>query len=135
MYERMLDKQRRPTEEEFFTYCGLSEKRLVRLNQFLLENLKNERLLRFPYGNRYGWGMKYFIKSKHVCDVFAEKDAFTVLLRLSSKQLEKEYVHVTDETKSRIDQKYPCGDGGWVSLRVLSDEQLDDAQKLLALKG
>lgn len=40
-----------------------------------MEELKIEKLMRFPYGNSYGWGMKYFIKNKHVCDIFAEKDA------------------------------------------------------------
>ena len=33
-----------------------------------------------------------------------------------------------------IDNKYPCGNGGWVHYRVLSEEDLDDAKLLLSAK-
>jgi len=32
------------------------------------------------------------------------------------------------------DNKYPCNDGGWLSYRVLTDDNLDDVLKILASK-
>lgn len=88
MHERMLDKQHQPTMDQFLEHCGKARELFQVLDAYLTDDLKTEKMLRFPYGNSYGWGMKYALKSKHICDVFAEKDAFTVMLRLSNKQFE-----------------------------------------------
>ncbi len=134
MYERLLDKQREPTAEEFERYCGECGELFKRVNDFLLNRLGAERLLRFPYGNSYGWGMKYFKKSRHICDVFAEKDAFTVMLRLTNAQFDRARGVVTEHTRECIDKKYPCGEGGWIHCRVLNERHLADIEKLLELK-
>lgn len=134
MYERMLDKQHKPTIDEFLEYCGKSSKLLEKLNLYLLDVLNAEMLLRFPYGNSYGWGIKYSIKRKHICDVFAEKDAFTVMLRLTNRQFEKEYDTLTEYTKEYINNKYRCGEGGWIQYRVLEEQHLNDIEKLLLIK-
>ncbi len=135
MYERMLDKQHQPTMDQFLEHCGKAREMFQVLDEYLTDDLKAEKMLRFPYGNSYGWGMKYAIKSKHICDVFAEKDAFTVMLRLSNKQFETCYDQLADDTKECIDHKYPCGDGGWIHDRVLTEQHLIDIKKLLQLKA
>lgn len=135
MYERMPDKQQKPTREEFVNYMGNTKALFEQLNAFLSSNLSAEQLLRFPYGNNYGWGIKYFIKSKHICDIFAEKDAFSVMLRLTNAQLLSVYDSVSDSTKQRIDSKYPCGEGGWINCRILNGEDLRDIETLLQLKA
>lgn len=134
MHERMLDKQHQPTMDQFLEHCGKARELFQVLDAYLTDDLKTEKMLRFPYGNSYGWGMKYALKSKHICDVFAEKDAFTVMLRLSNKQFETCYDQLTDDTKEYIDHKYPCGDGGWIHDRVLTEQHLVDIKKLLQLK-
>jgi len=90
--------------------------------------------LRFPYGKGYGWGYKYFVKSKHICDIFAEKDAFTIMLRLTNKDMDDESDSLGDSGKMWIKNKYPCGDGGWFNCRILNEEDLKDAKRLLDLK-
>jgi hypothetical protein len=130
----MLDKQNKPTMKAFFSYCGNTSALFEKLNLFLTDELKMDAMMRFPYGNSYGWGLKYSLKRKHICDVFAEKDAFTVMLRLSNTQFEKEYDDMTDYTKEYIDNKYPCSDGGWIHYRVLKEEHLQDIEKLLQIK-
>lgn len=134
MYERMLDKQHQPTMDEFTAYCGASKILFEEINNYLLSELNADQQLRFPYGNDYGWSLKYFMKNKHICDVFAEKDAFTVMLRLTNIQFKKVYNDVTDYTKKYIDNKYLCGEGGWIHYRVLTDEHSNDIKKMLKLK-
>ena len=133
MFERMLDQSHEPSRDEFEEYCGQAKERLRELDAFL-SRLGAENLLRFPYGKQYGWGVKYHKKSKHICDVFAEKDAFTVMLRLTNRQFEDAYGDLNEQTKAAVDGKYPCGDGGWIHARILSDRDLADAKKLLSLK-
>lgn len=133
MYERMLDKANQPTIEEFFDYCGESKPLLENVDAFL-RDAEIDRLLRFPYGKSYGWGMKYFKKSLHICDIFAENGSFTVMLRLPNALLDAARDSVAESTRESIDNRYPCGEGGWVRCRVCSPAQLEDAKKLLVLK-
>ena len=135
MYERMLDKGKRPSLEEFISYCGDGKELIDDLNVFLTDNMGLEKLLRFPYGNNYGWSIKYSLKNKHICDVFAEKDAFTVMIRLDNSQYETAYNNLLPYTQEFIDNKYPCGNGGWIHYRVLTKEHLEDIKILLQLKA
>lgn len=134
MYERMLDKNNKPTTEEFLEYCGSRKEHFQNLDRYLSEELNMQKILRFPYGNHYGWGFKYSIKSKHICDVFAEKDAFTVMVRLENKQFERIYDKLHSDMQKVIDGKYACGDGGWIQYRVINEENLQDIMLILQCK-
>lgn len=134
MYERMLDKQHTPSFEEFAQHCGERRELLESINDYLTDKLYAESILRFPYGNSYGWGIKYSIKSKHICDLFAETDAFTVMLRLTNVQYARAYDCLTDYGRELIDNKYPCGEGGWIHYRVLTEQQAEDVKRLLSIK-
>ncbi len=134
MYERLLGKQNKPTINEFYDYSGKCKNDLVKLNDYLTSDLKLDTLLRFPYGNNYGWGIKYFIKGKHICDVFAEKDAFTVMIRLTNKEFDEVYNNVSKYAQKYIDNKYSCGEGGWIHFRVIDSDHLEDVIKLINKK-
>lgn len=134
MYERMLDKNNTPTFEMMADYCGNSRELFLEINRFLSEKLATDSVIRFPYGNKYGWSMNHRIGKKSICDIFAEAGALTLMCRLSNKQFASIYDELHDYTKKYIDKKYPCGDGGWIHYRITSRENLEDARKLLAVK-
>lgn len=134
MYERMLNKQTPPTMEEMIAYCGASGERFTQLNEWLTATYQTEQKITFPYGNQYGWGISHHRKKKLICNVFAENGSFTVMVRLSGKQFNSLYAEVLPYTQEYIDNKYPCGDGGWIHYRVTSPEQLSDIQKMLSIK-
>ncbi len=134
MYERMLDKQVTPTVEEMQTYCGENAALFSELNDWLTKTFGTEQKVVFPYGNNYGWGIAHKKKNKLVCNVFAEKNAFTVMMRTTNKAYEKIYGQVGEYTKDIIDNKYPCGEGGWIHYRVLCKEHFEDIKKLLSNK-
>lgn len=134
MFERMLDKNNKPSWEEFFSYCGRCKKLLIDLDAFIMSIDGLDKLIRFPYGNNYGWGIKYSKKNRHICDIFAEKEAFTIMIRLSDEQFEKFYPDMSIYTKELIDNRYPCGNGGWIHYQVKSIEYLTDIKTLLQMK-
>jgi len=41
---------------------------------------------------------------------------------------------LTKHAQELIDNKYPCGDGGWINYRVTCEEYLEDAKRLLSEK-
>ena len=134
MYDRMLDKQRKPTFDEMCEYCGKGKELFIRINECVLEVCQTTQEICFPYGNNYGWAAAHRKKKKLVCNVFAERDAFTVMLRLSNQQFHLAYGQVEKETQECIDNKYPCGDGGWLHYRGTGEAHFCDIQKLLEMK-
>lgn len=134
MYERMLDKQEEPTLENMYAYCGACAPLFMEINAFAAETLGTEQSIRFPYGNKYGWCVAHRVKSKLICNIFAERDAFTVMLRLSDKQFHAVYEKVGSDMQRKIDERYPCGDGGWLHVRVTNQAALQDVKELLRQK-
>lgn len=134
MYERMLDKQTEPSFDEMISYCGESGKLWSGLDGYLKDKLEMKGCIRFPYGNKYGWSMKYSLKSKHICDIFAENGAFMVLIRISNDAMEPMYSALSDYAKVVWDNKYPCGSGGWLNYRITGNEQLQDLMKIIETK-
>lgn len=134
MYERMLNKQKTPTIEEMTNFCGENSERFTLLNEWLSSSFNTEQKVVFPYGNNYGWGIAHKKKNKLMCNIFAEYNSFTVMMRLSNKQYDTVYDKLQKYTQEYIDNKYPCGDGGWIHYRVTCDEHFDDIKTLLAVK-
>lgn len=134
MYERMLNKQVVPTIEDMVAYCGENAMWFSELNIWLSNNFGTVGKVVFPYGNNYGWGITHRKKNKLVCNIFAEDNAFTVMVRLSDGQYKIVYDQLQKYTQECIDNKYPCGDGGWIHYRVTCQEQLEDIQKILTVK-
>ena len=134
MYERMLNKQETPTIEEMTKFCGENAERFSLLNEWLTSAFSTEKKVVFPYGNKYGWGVAHKKKNKLICNIFAEDNAFTVMMRLSDKQYNTIYDKLQEYTQEYIDNKYPCSDGGWIHYRVTCKEHFDDIKTLLSVK-
>ena len=134
MYERMLDKQAKPTMAEMTAYCGSCAELFTMMNAWLTHEYGTVQSITFPYGNHYGWGIAHRKRQKLICHVFAEENAFTVMIRLSDEQFESVYSQVHRETQEQIDHKYPCSNGGWIHYRVTCGERIKDIQKLLTVK-
>lgn len=134
MYERMLDKQIIPSIEEMTAYCGKNAELFTLLNEWLGNKFETEQGIVFPYGNKYGWCVAHKKKKKLLCNIFAENGSFTVMMRLSDRQYESVYQDMQKYTQEYIDNKYPCGDGGWIHYRVICKEHFDDIKKLLDVK-
>lgn len=102
MYDRMLDKQNRPAFDDMAAYCGKSMKLFIRINEWLSEVCETTQEIVFPYGNNYGWAVAHRKKKKLICNVFAENDAFTVMVRLSNEQFLSLYDRMGEETRKCI---------------------------------
>ena len=134
MYERMLNKEFIPTFDDMISYCGETGNLWLMLDKWIKDEYNADMQIRFPYGKKYGWSIKYTKKSKHICDIFAESNAFTVFLRINDKDFFAIQSELSDYTEEIYSNKYPCGEGGWIRYRVLSKEQLNDIKKLIIAK-
>ena len=134
MHERLLDKALSPTLDDLIAYSAESGVFWVELDEYLTDIFSAKRQIRFPYGNNYGWSCKYSVKSKHLCDAFAEKGAFSLHFRITDQQIDSVYKTLSEYAKEICDNKYPCSGGGWLTYRVMAQVHLNDAKKLLSAK-
>ena len=134
MYERMLNKQIEPSFEDLLAFSGECGMLWNGLDEWLKSEYSAQTKIRFPYGKDYGWSVKYSKGSKHICDVFAEKGAFNVFLKISDKAFVAIQECLSDYSKEIYADKYPCGDGGWIRYRVTSEQHIDDAKKFIDAK-
>lgn len=139
MFERMLDKARRPEPGQICAYIGADAYgRLSALETALAARYDLTKELRFPFGNSYGWGYKYAHKSNHLCYAFFEKGAFTIMVQIGDRQvpaLDRELTELSEKAQDLWAGRYPCGEkGGWVRDRVLCDTDLEDVLRLIQCK-
>ena len=134
MYERMLNKRETPTFDDLIRYSGKSGKLWMALDAYLKDEFGAATQIRFPYGNKYGWSVKYGAGKKHVCDVFAENGAFAAFFRISADAIESMCGTLDAYAKNVWENRYPCGDGGWIDFRVLNGRHLQGLKKMIRAK-
>jgi len=139
MYERMIDKSVQPEINDIERYIGLNGCRYLQfLEDALMKRYNIQREIRFPFGNTYGWGYKCSHKTKHLCYLFFEKDAITITLQIGDREvplLNQMLPTFSSKTQSLWEHRYRCGEnGGWVHVRILSEDDLDDAIKLIEIR-
>lgn len=115
MYERMLNKNEKPTAEQMASYCWATSTMFTELNELISNGDSTVQAIVFPYGNNYGRGISHKRKGKLICNVFPESGAFSVMIRLSDEQFSSVYEKLDEYAKEYIDNKYPCNDGGCIS--------------------
>lgn len=137
-YERMLDPSEPPPEGRIKEYLGREAfGRLGRLEEFLYSSYRLCRELKFPFGNGYGWGYKYSQGGTLLCYIFFERGAFSVTVSIGKEsvpRLSAELENLLPKTREAWRNRYPCGEGGWVHYRVLSEEERSDVQKLIGIR-
>ena len=131
MYERMLDKTINPDYSDLVEFCGESGNMFDCFNEWVKLTYTTDAKLTFPYGNSYGWCVSHHKKSKLICNVFAEKDSFCVMVRKTDKQFAAIYEQVSKQAREIIDHRYPCNNGGWIHFRVTDEVSLRDIEIIM----
>ena len=134
MYERMLDKTTPPTFEEMLAYTGNAAQLWLELEEHLTNKFDAVRTIRFPYGKDYGWGGGYKRKSKHICDVFAEREAISILMQIKTAYMDRVLPLLREETITLWQEAYPCATGRWIDFRITTKAELEDAKKMISAK-
>ena len=89
------------------------------------------------YGEKYGWTIRYRKSGKTLCRFFPENKAFTVLVTLGKKEVEKT-ISILDklnsEVRSLFENAKQLRDGRWLWIRVLTNKDVESIKLLLSVK-
>lgn len=134
-YERMLNKEHQPSEEEIHNMIGHTAAWL-NLRQYLEENYDFVPELVF-YAKKYGWTIRYRKSGKTLCSLFPERGTFSTLIVLGRKEAEKA-LSMLDEFNENIrtvlEGTEQLHDGWWLWIRVFCVDEVNDIKKLLRVK-
>ncbi len=135
-FERMLNKEHRPSKELILETIGETAPYWLDLNRYIKASYDFEPELVF-YGKKYGWTLRYRKSGRTLCSLFPETEAFSTLIVLGKKEAEKALA-VLDGFNAKIravlqntDQLH---DGRWLWIRVLDPDDVEDLKKLLRIK-
>ncbi len=136
-YERMLDKEHKPSEKEILDYLGRKAgEAWADIVSFLRTSYDFSPELDYG-GTKYGWSIRYRRSGKSLCTLYPEKSAFTILIVLGRKEVEQFEEHIDDfGTKfAELVRSAPqFHDGRWLWIRVLDKSDTEDIRRLLVMK-
>lgn len=133
MYERLINKNEMPTIDELLVYIGKAKELFDSIDAFLINEINSAKMIKFDAHSRC-WKMSYHIKRKYICDIITEKDAFTIVTRLSEESIRNVYDGLLPYAKECIDNS-PFRHRGWIEYRVLSALHLEDIKTMLQIRA
>ena len=87
-YERILNKECRPTEGQMLKWVGKRAMRWSDLREYVASHYDHPAELDFA-GKKYGWSVRYRKSGKTLVTLFPERDGFTALVVLGNKEVAK----------------------------------------------
>ena len=136
-FERMLNGSEKPTDNDIINTIGANLNLWIEMCNYLNENYNFLPELVY-YGKKYGWTIRYRKSGKTLCSLFPERGAFTVLIVLGKKEVEKT-ISMMDKLNSKvrtlIENAEQLRDGRWLWIRVLTKDDMESIKLLLNAKG
>ena len=136
-YERVLDKDHKPSEEEILEYLGgKAGEAWADIVSFLRTSYDFSPELDYG-GAKYGWSIRYRKSGKSLCTLYPEGGAFTILIVLGKKEAKQVEEHINEFSIRFVDSFRSAKqfhDGRWLWIRILDNSGVEDIRRLLIMK-
>jgi len=130
-----VDKKHRPTMEEVSVAIGSRRPLWDRLTRFIVNNCRIQRDFAF-YGKNYGWAVRFRAGGKALLSIYPRKESFTVQIVLSQTGAEQALsLNLSKKVRKVIEEAHQFHEGRWVFIKVESQQNLNDIQRLLLIKS
>jgi hypothetical protein len=130
-----VDRKHRPTTKDILASIGHKRRLWERLAQFVTDNYRAKDDMAF-YGKNYGWTVRYRTGGKALVSMYPGNGEFSVQIVLS-RAAAKEAVSLKlgKNVKSALASTHEFPEGRWLFMRVESEQDSDDVEKLLLVKS
>ncbi len=134
--ERFLDKHYPPSDNDISTALGSSEELWLDINKYIEKCYDFSPELIF-FTKDYGWSVRYRKGKKTLCYLFPERESFSVLIVLGSKeaeQIDSIKESLSNTVKRVFEETEQFHDGRWMWIRVKEVSDILSIKLLLAAK-
>lgn len=129
-----MDPEHRPTEKEILGALGSRAPLWARLTAYLAEAYAIEPTF-VPPSRNYGWDVKYRKGGKTLVSLTPDEGGFTALVVLGEKEAEAaRELELGKRVQGVFDDARQLRDGRWLFVQVESERDVEDIEKLLAVK-
>ncbi len=129
-----MDPEHQPTEDEIVDALGSKASLWARLTAHLDEAYAIEPTY-VPVSRNYGWDVKYRKGGKTLVALTPDEGRFTALVVLGEKETEAaRELALGDHVRRVFDEARQLRDGRWLFVGVESERDVEDIEKLLAVK-
>ena len=129
-----MDPEHRPTEKEILGALGSRAPLWARLTAYLAEAYAIEPTF-VPPSRNYGWDVKYRKGGKTLVSLTPDEGGFTALVVLGEKEAEAaRELELGKRMQGVFDDARQLRDGRWLFVQVESEWDVEDIEKLLAVK-
>ena len=130
------DKQRPPSVEELRAAIGERLPLWERLVAHLRATYPAQEDLKFMYGRKYGWALRFRIGAQLLTSLYPTQGGFTVQVNLGPAAVE----HALDmglgaNMQGAIARAHPYPEGRWLFVPVESEDDRRDVERLVALRA
>ena len=136
MYERLLNKGKRPNGQEIEGAIGERLPLWIEIHRYIKDKYDFDKELVF-FTKKYGWAIRYRRKGRTMIYFFPEVHAFSILIVLGKQESEKvttQISHLTDKMRSVFEETEQLHDGRWLWIRIIEESDLESLKILLAAK-
>lgn len=135
-YERLLNKEKKPSKEEIKKTIGESLFLWLDIHHYIEENYDFTQELVF-FTKKYGWAVRYKRQGRTMAYFFPEQGTYSALLILGKKESEEVNLikdKLNMEVKSVFNNTKQLHDGRWLWIRALTKSDVDSLKLLLSAK-
>ncbi len=133
-YQRLLNKGKKPSSEEIISIIGKKSSLWLNIHDYIGEKYDFTSELVF-WTKKYGWTIRYKKGSRTFGYFFPEEEAFSVLIVLGRKEVEKvELAKLNKKVKSIFKTTEQLHDGRWLWIRVLEKSDVECIKEFLHAK-
>ena len=131
-----IDKKHQPTEAEILEAVGPKLPMWKTLIQHIHEQYLVVEELKFLYGKKYGWALRFRVKSQLLTNLYPVSGGFTVQVNLSQTAIDRALSrNLGRNVKEAIDRANPYPEGRWLFVPVESEEDIQDIKQLLTFRA
>ena len=129
------ERKHQPTDAEIDQAIGPKLPLWRALIRFIQDKYPVEADFRFLYGKNYGWAWRYRIKGQLLTSLYPAQGCFKAQLNLSPEAVEAaQGMSLGENALQAIERAHPYPEGRWVFIPVESKQDVQDVQRLLALR-
>ncbi len=129
------DKDHQPTEKEILSAVGPKIHLWETLIEIVRKNYAPQQDLKYLYGKKYGWAVRFRIKEKTLLSLYPAQPGFTVQINLRPGAVRKALgMGMGKNVVDTIAKAHPYPEGRWLFIHVVSKKDVVDIQRMLPLR-
>ncbi len=130
------DKNNQPTAAEFGSILGNKLPLWQELAEFIRDNYPTDEDIKFMYGQKYGWALRFRKKGKFLVALYPLINGFTVQIILNTEAIKNaQKMKLGKNVQLTIEHAKPYPEGRWLFIPVKLKKDIRDIQQLLTLRA